>query len=83
MDMLLALEGIFRDILHDNDLNGKVIGPSYRTVQVPPSSIITRPSIYMAPHCPNRQKDRPRPNQKFLGLSPENIAVCHEMKQMF
>lgn len=44
MGMLPALEGIFLDVLHDNDLNGKVIGPSHRTVKVPPSSKITRPS---------------------------------------
>lgn len=79
MGMLLALEGIFLDILHDNDLNGKLIGPSHRTVQdLPPES--HGPSIYKAPHFPNRQEDRPRPNQNFLGLSLENIAVCHEMK---
>lgn len=79
MGMLLALEGIFLDILHDIDLNGKAIGPSDWTVQVPPPES-RGPSIYRAPHFPNRQRDRPRPNQNFLGLSPENIAVCHEMK---
>jgi hypothetical protein len=77
--MLLALEGIFLDILHDNDLNGKVIGLSDLIVEST-SSRITRPLIYRAPHFPNRQKDRSRSNQNSLGLAPENIAVCHERK---
>lgn len=39
MGLVLALEGMFLDILHDNALNGKVFGPSdLRDVKVPPSS---------------------------------------------